>query len=141
MINVALWFSPLGWADFLFLFFFFCSLEKVILLFDMVESKSFLLFVLLSKTLLQICVCVCVLSLSVVTGSCDPLDCTPPSSSVNGILQARILEWVAIPFFRRSSWPRNWEVGKLSACNAASLSYTGSTPQICIELCIDLTWF
>ena len=31
---------------------------------------------------------------------CDPMDCSPPGPSVNGILQARILEWVAIPFFR-----------------------------------------
>ena len=29
---------------------------------------------------------------------CDPMDCSPPDSSVHGILQARILEWVAIPF-------------------------------------------
>ena len=29
---------------------------------------------------------------------CDPMDCSPPGSSVNGILQARILEWVAISF-------------------------------------------
>ena len=29
---------------------------------------------------------------------CDPLDCSPPGSSVHGILQARILEWAAIPF-------------------------------------------
>ena len=28
----------------------------------------------------------------------DPMDCSPPGSSVHGILQARILEWVAIPF-------------------------------------------
>ena len=32
----------------------------------------------------------------------------PPSSSVHGILQARILEWVAISFYRGSSQPRNW---------------------------------
>ena len=37
---------------------------------------------------------------------CDPRDYSPPSSSVHGILQARILEWVAIPFSRGSSWPR-----------------------------------
>jgi len=30
---------------------------------------------------------------------CDPKDCSPPSSSVHGILQARTLEWVAISFF------------------------------------------
>ena len=33
----------------------------------------------------------------------DPIDCSPPGSSVRGILQARILEWVAIPFSRGSS--------------------------------------
>ena len=38
---------------------------------------------------------------------CDPMDCRPPGSSVHGILQARILEWVAIPFSRGSSPPRN----------------------------------
>ena len=31
---------------------------------------------------------------------CDPMDCSLPGSSVHGILQARILEWVAIPFSR-----------------------------------------
>ena len=36
---------------------------------------------------------------------CDPVDCTPPGSSVHGILQAWILEWVAISFSRGSSWP------------------------------------
>ena len=34
---------------------------------------------------------------------CDPMDCSLPGSSVHGILQARILEWVAIPFSRGSS--------------------------------------
>ena len=38
---------------------------------------------------------------------CDPMDGSPQCSSVHGILQARILEWVAIPFFRGSSWPRD----------------------------------
>ena len=36
---------------------------------------------------------------------CDPVDCSPPGSSVHGILQARILEWVAISFSRGSSQP------------------------------------
>ena len=39
---------------------------------------------------------------------CDLMDCHPPGSSVHGISQARILEWVAMPSSRRSSWPRNW---------------------------------
>jgi len=38
---------------------------------------------------------------------CDPIDCIPPGSSVHGILQARILAWIAIPFFKGSSWPRD----------------------------------
>ena len=38
---------------------------------------------------------------------CDPVDCSPPGSSVYGILQARILEWVAISFSRASSLPRD----------------------------------
>ena len=37
----------------------------------------------------------------------DPLDCSQPGSSVHGILQARILEWVAISFSRGSSQPRD----------------------------------
>ena len=39
---------------------------------------------------------------------CDPMDCSLPGSSVHGILQARMLEWVAMPFSRGSSWPRDW---------------------------------
>ena len=38
---------------------------------------------------------------------CDPVDCSPPSSSIHGILKARILEWVAISFSRGSSRPRD----------------------------------
>ena len=38
---------------------------------------------------------------------CDPMDCSPPGSSVHEIFQARILEWVAISFSRGSSQPRD----------------------------------
>ena len=34
---------------------------------------------------------------------CNPMDCSPPGSSVHGLLQARTLEWVAIPFFKFTS--------------------------------------
>ena len=51
---------------------------------------------------------VCLLSRSVMPNSCDPIDCSLPGSSIHGILQVRILGWVAISFFRGSSWPRNW---------------------------------
>ena len=36
------------------------------------------------------------------------MDCSLPGSSLHGILQERMLEWVAIPFSRRSTWPRDW---------------------------------
>ena len=39
---------------------------------------------------------------------CYPLDCSPPGSSIHGIFQARVLEWVAISFSRGSSRPRDW---------------------------------
>ena len=38
---------------------------------------------------------------------CNPVDCSPPGSSVHGASQARIAEWVAISFSRVSSWPRD----------------------------------
>ena len=39
---------------------------------------------------------------------CNPMAYSPPGSSIHGILQARILEWVAISFSRGSSQPRDW---------------------------------
>ena len=39
---------------------------------------------------------------------CDPLNCSPPGSSVHEIFQARILKWVAFPFSKGSSQPRDW---------------------------------
>ena len=39
---------------------------------------------------------------------CDPMDCSPPGSPVHGSLQARILEWVAIPFFRGGRYRMRW---------------------------------
>ena len=46
-----------------------------------------------------------------VTQSCpalwNPMDCSPPGSSVHGILQAGLLEWIAISFSSQSSWPRD----------------------------------
>ena len=60
----------------------------------------------------DICVCVCVCVCVLVTWSCptlcDSMDYSPPGSSVHGILQARVLEWVAIPFSKGFSWPTVW---------------------------------
>ena len=49
---------------------------------------------------------VCVLICSVVSDSLRLHDCSPPGSSVHGIFQARVLEWVAISSSKGSSWPR-----------------------------------
>ena len=50
---------------------------------------------------------------------CNPIDCSPPSPSVHGILQARILKWVAMPFSRASSPP--WIEPKSPSLQADSL--------------------
>ena len=82
------------------------------------------------------CVCVCVgahaQSLSRVQ-LCNPMDCSPPGSSVHGILQAIILQWIAISSFRGSSLPRDWSfifyvscIGRQILCHWATwegLSY------------------
>ena len=58
---------------------------------------------------------------------CNSVDCSPPGSSVHGILQARILEWVAIPFFRGSSRPRDLYLGLLHCRQVLyHLSHQGS---------------
>ena len=59
----------------------------------------------------SVCVCVCVCVCLLVTQSCptlcDPVGCSPSGSSVHGILQARILQWVVIFPSRGSSQPRD----------------------------------
>ena len=56
----------------------------------------------------------------------NPMDCSPQGFSVYGILQARILEWVAIPFSRGSSWPRGRSQVPHIAGILYHLSYQGS---------------
>ena len=68
--------------------------------------KYFILFVAIivqHTKLLQLCLTLC-----------DPKDCSLPAFSVHGILQARILKWVAMPSFRGSFWPRDWTL--MSTC-------------------------
>ena len=57
---------------------------------------------------------------------CDPMDRSPPGSSVHGILQARILEWVAISFSGGSSQPRDWAQ---VSCIASRLSTDWATKE------------
>ena len=67
---------------------------------------------------------------------CDPMDCSPPVSCVLGILQARILEWVAMPFSRRSSQPRNQTRVSSVSCVGRQVLYHWSPgrPTICSVL-------
>ena len=54
------------------------------------------------------CVCYCCLVAKLCPTLCDPLKYSPSCSSVHGISQARILEWVSISSSRGSSWSRHW---------------------------------
>ena len=64
-----------------------------------------LLHVVHRKSFMKVYVQVKVLVTQLCPTLCDPIDCSPPGSDVHGILQARILEWVAISFSRGSSDP------------------------------------
>ena len=95
-----------------------------------------LIFLLHSFSFLQLqgsdilCVCVCEVAQLCPT-LCKPVDCSPPGSSIHGILQARILEWVAISFSRGSSQPRDrtWV-----SCTAGRRSILWATRDILLLL-------
>jgi len=65
--------------------------------------------------------CVCAKSLQSCLTVCYPMDCSPPGSSVHGILQARILEWVAMPCSRGSSQPRNQTQVSYDSCTGRQI--------------------
>ena len=62
---------------------------------------------------------------------CDPVDWSLPGSSIHGIFQARVLEWVAISFSRGSSWPRD----RTRVSHIAGRCFTiWTTPNGCLAL-------
>ena len=67
--------------------------------------KTYIMEILYINTCVCVCVRACVRAQSCLTLH-HSVDCSPPGSSVSGILQARILEWVGISFSRGSSLPR-----------------------------------
>ena len=70
-----------------------------------------------TQTDLCLCAWVCVCSVTLVcVWLCDPMDCSLPGSSVHGITQTRILEWVAISSSRESSQPRDRTCISLISC-------------------------
>ena len=77
-----------------------------------------------------------------------PMDCSPPGSYVHGISQARILEWVAVSFYRGSSEPRDWAHVFCISCIGRQILYHCATweaqilytvlclvAQLCLTLC------
>ena len=55
---------------------------------------------------------------------CNPMHCSPPGSSVHGIFQTRILEWVAMPSSRGSSWPSDQTHVSCGSCIAGGFFTT-----------------
>ena len=82
-----------------------------------------------------LCVCVCtrmyvcarMLNHSVISYFVTPMDCSPPGSSVHGIFQVRILEWVAMAFSRGFSPPRDWTHVSCITCIGRQILYHWAT--------------
>ena len=60
---------------------------------------------------------------------CDLIDCSLPDSSIHGILQERILEWIVMPSPRESSQPRNWTASLMSPALAEGFFITSTNWQ------------
>ena len=69
-------------------------------------------------------------SCSVVSDPFAPMDSSPPGASVHGILQTRILEWVAIPFSIGSSWCPDQTQGSHIAGKLSTIWATREAPAI-----------
>ena len=61
------------------------------------------------------------------SNACNPMDCSLPGSSVHGVFQARVLEWVVISISRGSSKPRNWT---RVSCTADRVFTTWATRKV-----------
>ena len=78
---------------------------------------------------LNVCVCVCSVS-QLCPILCDPVNCSPPGSSVHGTFRARTPERIAICFSRESSWSRDQELASLAlACRFFTTTATRSFLQ------------
>ena len=69
----------------------------------------------------------CAKSLQMSLTHCNPMDCSWSGSSVHGILQARILEWIAMPSSKGSSWPKD-QIGTSCDSCIAGRFFTAETP-------------
>ena len=79
--------------------------------------------------------CVCVLVLQSRPTLCDPMDGSPPGSSVHEIFQTRLLEWVAFPFSRGSSQPRGrTQVSHISGRFFTSWAFLVESSRMTLQL-------
>ena len=69
----------------------------------------------------------CCVMLSSLWLFCDRMDGSPPCSSVHGIFQARMLEWIAISYSRGSSQPRDWACVSCISCIGRQILYHWAT--------------
>ena len=76
------------------------------------------------------CACVCAQSLQSCLTLCDPMDCSPPGSSVHGICQARILVWASMPSSRESSWSTDWSWVSFVSCIAFFTHWAAGEAQV-----------
>ena len=96
------------------------------LLFGVISTccwHSFLLWYAFPQTGFWLSARVCAKSFQSCLTLCNPRGCSPPGSSVHGILQARILEWVAMPSSMGSSQPRDWTCISYVSCISRRVLY------------------
>ena len=87
-------------------------------------------------------VCLCAKSFLSCPSLCNHMDCSPPGSSVHGVLQARILEWVAMPFFKGSFWPRDGTMFLLSPALAGRfLTISTTWEALILNITYQLPFF
>ena len=89
---------------------------RLCILTDYIYNENILCSIWVPAKLLQFCLTVC-----------NPLDCNLPGSSVHGLFQARILEWVAIFYSRGSSWPRDQTHVSCISCIDRQILYLCTT--------------
>ena len=86
--------------------------KRLFLLYQVASFQNFIIKYNVCSMLLPFLILLLLESESEVAQLCptlwDPVDCSLPGSSIHGISQARILEWVAISFSGGSCWPREW---------------------------------
>ena len=94
---------------------------------------------------------VCVKSLQSCPTLCDPMNCSPPGSFVHGILQARILEWVAVFSSRGSSKPQDrtrlseieifiWQLKGLPGCSGSKESACSARDLGSVHAQVQMHW-